>query len=113
YVGTLEDLQMIGRRDILCGLHVHVELPDPRARIDVMTRMLPYVPLFVALAASSPFWQSRATGLKGYRLAAYDELPRTGIPELFRTTGEYEEFIAALVRAGVIKDSSYVWWTIR
>ena len=86
YDTVMDDLQMIGQRNMLCGMHVHVELPDPDERVDVMYRMLPYLPLFVALSTSSPFWQSRATGLKGYRLAAYDELPRTGVPELFRTT---------------------------
>jgi carboxylate-amine ligase len=98
---------------MLCGLHVHVELPDPDDRVDIMMRMLPYLPLFIALATSSPFWRSRSTGLKGYRLAAYDELPRTGVPELFRTPAEYEAYIAALVNAGVMEDSSYVWWAIR
>ena len=44
-----------------------------------------------------------ATGLKGYRLAAYDELPRTGVPELFRTHEEFDAYVAALVRAGVIR----------
>jgi carboxylate-amine ligase len=104
---------MIGQRDLLCGLHVHVELPDPDARIDLMYRMLPYLPLFLALSTSSPFWQSRSTGLKGYRLAAYDELPRTGVPELFRTRQEFDAYVAALVQAGVIEDSSYIWWAIR
>ena len=94
-------------------MHVHVELPDPKARVDVMTRMLPYLPIFVALATSSPFWQSQRTGLHGYRLAAYDELPRTGMPELFRTTEEYESYVAKLVGAGVISDASYIWWAIR
>ncbi|HEX2655937.1 MAG TPA: carboxylate-amine ligase [Xanthobacteraceae bacterium] len=113
YEAVMNDLQMVGQRNMLCGLHVHVELPDPDERIDIMTRMMPYLPLFVALATSSPFWQSHPTGLKGYRLAAYDELPRTGVPELFRTPGEYASYIGALVRAGVIQDSSYVWWAIR
>jgi carboxylate-amine ligase len=113
YDQVMDDLQMIGRRNMLCGLHVHVELPNPDDRVDVMTRMLPYLPLFIALATSSPFWRSRPTGLKGYRLAAYDELPRTGLPELFRTQEEFDAYVAALVRAGVIKDSSYVWWAIR
>ena len=113
YDKVMHDLQMIGQRDMLCGLHVHVELPDPDARVDVMYRMLPYLPLFLALSTSSPFWQSRRTGLKGYRLAAYDELPRTGVPELFRTEQEFDAYVAALVRAGVIKDSSYIWWAIR
>jgi carboxylate-amine ligase len=109
----MHDLQMIGQRDLLCGLHVHVELPDPDRRIDVMYRMLPYLPLLLALSTSSPFWQARRTGLKGYRLAAYDELPRTGVPELFRTQAEFDGYVAALTRAGVIEDASYIWWAIR
>jgi carboxylate-amine ligase len=113
YDAVMHDLQMIGQRNMLCGMHVHVELPEADERVDVMTRMLPYLPLFVALATSSPFWDSRRTGLKGYRLAAYDELPRTGVPELFRTKEEFEAYVAALVRAGVMEDSSYVWWAIR
>src|SRR6266849_4550733 len=113
YDSVMHDLQMIGQRDLLCGLHVHVCLPDPDQRVDVMYRMLPYVPLLLALSTASPFWQSRRTGLKGYRLAAYDELPRTGLPELFRTQSEFDAYVAALVEAGVIEDSSYIWWAIR
>src|SRR5215470_1822239 len=113
YDVVMHDLQMLGQRNMLCGLHVHVELPDPDDRVDIMMRMLPYLPLFIALATSSPFWRARPTGLKGYRLAAYDELPRTGVPELFRTPAEYESYIAALVKAGVMENSSYVWWAIR
>src|SRR3954471_24080852 len=110
---VMEDLQMVGQRNMLCGLHVHVELPDPDDRVDVMMRMLPYLPLFIALGTSSPFWRARPTGLKGYRLAAYDELPRTGVPELFRTQAEYESYVDALVKAGVMQDASYIWWSIR
>ncbi len=59
YDTVMDDLQMIGQRNMLCGLHVHVEIPDPDERVDVMTRMLPYLPLFIALATNSPFWPSR------------------------------------------------------
>jgi carboxylate-amine ligase len=113
YDHVMDELQMIGQRNMLCGMHVHVELPDPDERVDVMCRMLPYLPLFLALSTSSPFWQTQRTGLKGYRLAAYDELPRTGVPELFRTKEDFEAYVAALVRAGVMDDSSHVWWAIR
>ncbi len=113
YDKVMDDLQMIGQRNMLCGMHVHVEFPDPARRIDVMMRMLPYLPLFIALAASSPFWQRRPTGLKGYRLAAYDELPRTGLPELFRTNAEYDAYVDAMVRSGAMQDASHLWWAIR
>ncbi len=113
YAKVMDDLQMIGQRNMLCGMHVHVEFPDPARRVDVMTRMLPYLPLFVALATSSPFWRRRATGLKGYRLAAYDELPRTGLPELFRSNAEYNTYVDAMVRSGAMQDASHLWWAIR
>ena len=113
YDVVMHDLQMLGQRNMLCGLHVHVELPAGEDRVDVMCRMLPYLPLFIALATSSPFWRSRPTGLMGYRLAAYDELPRTGLPELFRTNDDYRDFIEALVGAKIIPDASYIWWAMR
>src|SRR5579863_4279301 len=113
YSQVMDLLQMIGQRNMLCGMHVHVEFPDPMRRVDVMTRMLPYVPLFIALSTSSPFWQGRVTGLKGYRLAAYDELPRTGLPELFRSYAEYDAYVDAMVTSGAMPDASHLWWTVR
>src|SRR4051812_1250692 len=113
YHELMDGLQMVGQRNMLCGMHVHVEVPDPDTRIDVMNRMIPFVPLLLALSTSSPFWRSRCTGLKGYRLTAYDELPRTGLPELFRSMQDYEAYVCALVCSGAIPNASHVWWAVR
>ncbi|MEW6645485.1 MAG: carboxylate-amine ligase [Pseudomonadota bacterium] len=113
YVDMMDDLQMIGRRDLVCGMHVHVQLPDPARRVEVMRRMTPFLPLFVALSASSPFWHGRDTGLKAYRLAAYDELPRSGIPDLFESEQAYADYVETMVRGGAIADASYIWWMAR
>jgi len=112
YDQIMDDLGMLGHRNLVCGLHVHVELPDPESRIDVMTRMMPFLPILLALSTSSPFWRKQRTGLMGYRLAHYDELPRTGLPPLFGGQ-DYERYVETLVQAGIIPDSSYVWWAIR
>ena len=113
YGAIMDDLQMIGYRNMLCGMHVHVEVPDVDVRINLIMRLTPYLPLLLALSTSSPFWQGHLTGLRGYRLAAYDELPRTGLPELFRTNDDYNEFVSSLVAAKIIPDASYIWWSIR
>lgn len=113
YDALMRDLQMIGSRNQFCGLHVHVEVPDEDERIRLMARLMPYLPLLLALSTSSPFWQGRATGLLGYRLAGSSELPRTGLPELFTEPQDYRAYVAALTKAGAIKDASYIWWAIR
>jgi carboxylate-amine ligase len=113
YSAILADLQMVGRRDMLCGMHVHVEVPNPAQRIDIMARAVPFLPILLALSTSSPFWQGHRTGLRGYRLAAYDELPRSGLPEPFNNFEEYQRYVDTLVSAGVIEDASFIWWVIR
>ncbi len=55
YEGIMRELRMLGRRNVVCGMHVHVEVPRPEARVDLMNRLLPATPLLLALSVSSPF----------------------------------------------------------
>jgi glutamate---cysteine ligase / carboxylate-amine ligase len=113
YEGIMHELGMLGRRNVGCGLHVHVEVPRPEARVDLMNRLLPFMPLLLALSASSPFWQGRATGLAGYRLCVFGEMPRTGLPDLFAGLEDFERYVDVMTRAGAIKDASFLWWALR
>lgn len=107
------DLQGVGRRLLICGMHVHVGLDDDDLRIDLMGQIGYFLPHLLALTTSSPFWRGEATGLKSYRIAVFDELPRTGIPEHFDSYGEYRRQVAALIAAGLIEDASKLWWDVR
>ena len=113
YDGVMRELQMVGRRNMLCGMHVHVEVPNPSRRVELTGHLTPYLPLLLALSTSSPFWRGRNTGLKGYRLAAYDEIPRTGIPEFFASEDDYKAYVTALMDCGAIEDESHIWWMLR
>ena len=113
YAGLIREMQMLGRRNVVCGMHVHVEVPRPEARVDLMNRLLPFMPTLLALSTSSPFWQGRATGLAGYRLSVFGELPRTGLPDLFEDEADYARYVGIMTGAGAIKDASFLWWTLR
>jgi carboxylate-amine ligase len=113
YGRVMHDLQMVGSRHVVSGLHVHVALDGLERRIDVMNRILPYLPLLLALSTSSPFWQGKRTGLMSYRSAAAQELPRSGLPDLFGNAAEYERYVDTLVAARAIENSSFLWWVIR
>jgi len=113
YSKVISDLGMVGLGNPISGLHVHVEVPEPDARVEIMHRLMPYLPLLLALSTSSPFWCGYPTGLLGYRNAANDALPRTGFPENFRNLDEYQTYVDTLVEAGIVPDATYVWWALR
>jgi glutamate---cysteine ligase / carboxylate-amine ligase len=113
YERLIENFQMVGRRDIVCGMHVHVAVPRHLDRVALMNRLMSWLPLFLALSTSSPFWNRRRTGLLSYRQAALAEWPRSGVPDFFADERDYAAFVAHLVRAGAARDGSELWWAIR
>jgi carboxylate-amine ligase len=108
-----KDLQAVARRMLICGMHVHVGIEDPDLRIDLLSQITYFLPHMLVLSTSSPFWSGNDTGLKSYRIAVFDELPRTGVPETFDSWGEYQRHVDMLVNAGLIEDASKLWWDIR
>ena len=113
YIALARDFQAPVRRLVICGMHVHIGLEDPELRIDLMGQIAYFLPHLLALSTSSPFWDGEDTGLKSYRLAVFNEVPRTGLPELFDSWGEFQRHLAVLVRAGLIEDGTKLWWDIR
>jgi carboxylate-amine ligase len=107
------DLQAVARRLLICGMHVHVGIGDDDLRIDLMNQMSYFLPHILTLSTSSPFWGGEDTGLKSYRLTVFDALPRTGLPDEYRSFGEYERVIGQLVGAGLIEDATKLWWDLR
>ncbi len=107
------DLQVVVRRLMIGGMHVHLGVEDPDLRIDLLGQATYFLPHLLALSTSSPFWQGTRTGLKSYRLSVFRSMPRAGLPEHFSSWGEYRRHVDVLVEAGMIDDASHLWWDIR
>ena len=112
YDDVVTELQILALRNLVCGMHAHVEMPE-ELRVDVMRRSIPFLPFLLGLSCSSPFWRGMPTGFASYRLTSYDELPRTGLPPLFDSDADYAAYVDVLRRAKVISDASYIWWAVR
>jgi carboxylate-amine ligase len=113
YDALTAEMQGAARRLVICGMHVHVGISDEELRIDLMNQMSYFLPHLLAFSCSSPFWEGRDTGLKSYRLTVFDALPRTGIPERFQSYAEYQRHVDVLINAGLIEDSTRIWWDLR
>ena len=113
YQALTMEMQAAARRLVICGMHVHVGIEDDELRIDLMNQMSYFLPHLLALSCSSPFWEGNDTGLKSYRLTIFDTLPRTGVPERFASWAEYKRHVSILEDAGLIEDTTRIWWDLR
>jgi len=113
YEQLRHDIGAPARRLLICANHVHVGIEDGNLRVDLMNQMRYFLPHLLALSTSSPFWEGINTELKSYRLAVFNELPRTGIPEPYAGFNDYEQHLHTLIETGVIEDGTKIWWDIR
>jgi len=108
-----DDLGLPVRRMLICGMHIHIGIEDEDLRIDLMNQVTYFLPHLLALSCSSPYWEGEDTGLASYRLTVFDALPRTGLPDVLGSYGEYTRMVRQLVKVGCIEDSSKIWWDVR
>jgi carboxylate-amine ligase len=106
-------LQVVARRMLICGMHVHIGVEDEALRFDLFNQLPYFLPHLLALSTSSPFWRGDITGLHSYRLAVFNEVPRTGLPQSFASPSEYHRTLETLIKAGEIEDGTKVWWDLR
>jgi glutamate---cysteine ligase / carboxylate-amine ligase len=113
YQNIVEEMGQLARSLLIFGMHIHVAMPDKQTTIDMMNMVRYFLPHLLALSTSSPFWMGRNTGLKSFRTTVFRRFPRTGIPEVFESWSEYENFINLLVKLNCIDTGKKIWWDVR
>jgi carboxylate-amine ligase len=111
--GIADDCAWATRRGQPSGLHVHVAVGDPDEALAVYNAARSYLPELAALAANSPFFEGRPSGLASTRLKLTEDLPRAGIPPAFSSWRSLAEFVTWARRGGLFSDLSYLWWDLR
>jgi carboxylate-amine ligase len=113
YAELVEQIQWPARRLQICAVQVHVGLRDGARAMPVMNALATYLPHFLALTASSPYWCGHDTGLASARSVIFETLPRVGPPPLLHDWAQFETYMDAQIRAGSIGSIKEVWWDIR
>jgi carboxylate-amine ligase len=113
YREVAEQLRGLSDRTPTCALHVHVGMPDQAAALRAFNGLREHLPLLQALAANSPFWHGRDSGLASARAQLFRGYPRADIPQAFASWDEYEASVDAVCRAGGLTDYTFLWWDLR
>jgi glutamate---cysteine ligase / carboxylate-amine ligase len=77
-------------RQHICGLHVHVSVPDPDTCLRAFEAMLPALPGLLADSANSPFWDGVDSGWRSIRSQIILEMPTGGTPPLLRGWDDWQ-----------------------
>ena len=113
YAELVEQMQWLARRIQTFGVHVHVGIRDGNKAIPIVNALAAYLPHFLAITASSPFWCGYDTGLASSRSVTFGALPTAGPPSRLTDWKQFEDYMETLMRAGTIRSIKEVWWDIR
>jgi carboxylate-amine ligase len=113
YARLVEEMQWLARRLQIFGVHVHVGVRSAEKAIAIANAISAYIPHFLALSASSPFWKGSDTGLSSSRSKVFEALPTAGLPYQLTGWGEFEQLMTTLVSSKAITSIREVWWDIR
>ena len=113
YVKLIEDMQWLARRMQIFGVHVHVGVRSPDKAIAIVNALSSYIPHFLALSASSPYWVGSDTGLASARSKVFEGLPTAGLPHQLKDWAQFEQYMETLIKTQTIASIKEVWWDVR
>ncbi|MPR00303.1 glutamate--cysteine ligase [Modestobacter sp. I12A-02628] len=113
YLELVEKMQWLARRLQIFGVHVHVGVQAPDKAIPMVNALSQYIPHFLALSASSPYWVGADTGLASARSKVFEGMPTAGLPYQLSGWDGFETYMETLISTHAIESVREVWWDIR
>ena len=104
----------LARKFTVFGMHVHVGCESGDQALHVLQSLNRYVPLLIALAASSPFQRATDTGFESSRLHTIDAFPSSGAaPSALKWEQFVEQYLVPMRSMGVAESMKDYYWDIR
>jgi carboxylate-amine ligase len=95
------------------GQHIHVGCPCGDDALYLLHAMSRYVPHFIALAASSPFYQGVDTAFDSARLNSVFAFPLSGRAPFLLRWDDFNGYFDRMRRAGIAASMKDFYWDIR
>lgn len=113
YQRMQRDYGAVARRQLVCGLHVHVALSGAARALSVYNALRAYLPELAALGANAPLRDGRDCGLASVRPLISAMLPRQGVPPIYQSWQALAHDLAWGNRSGRLQRLAGWWWELR
>ncbi|MCC9173090.1 carboxylate-amine ligase [Arthrobacter sp. zg-Y179] len=95
------------------GTHIHVGIPSRDTGVRVLNGIRPWLALFGAVAANSPYWRGQDSSFASWRMVHYRRWSVQGCPPLFADARDYARRLESLLATDVVLDAGHVGWAAR
>jgi carboxylate-amine ligase len=103
----------LAREQAVCGCHVHVDVPDKQAAVQVSNHLRPWLPTLLALTANSPIYLGHDTGFASWRWIMWSRWPSAGAPPYLESVEHYDALVAMHLATGTVMDEQMIYWDVR
>ena len=97
----------------MCGMHVHVSIPDDETGVQILNHLRPWLPIFQAATTNSPLFEGRDTSYASWRSMMWERWPTVGPSPYLESFEHYQTMIADLEASGAALDEGMLYWYAR
>lgn len=105
--------QYLSKRSTVFGQHIHIGCKSAENAIYLTHILARYVPQFIVLSASSPFYQGIDTGYYSSRATIFNCFPLSGTMPYLTDWDSFTAYYYKMKGLGVIKSIKDFFWDIR
>jgi glutamate---cysteine ligase / carboxylate-amine ligase len=113
FLAVSEKYGFLAKQFTVFGQHVHIGCATGDDAIYLTHALVRFIPHFIALAASSPFYQGVDTAFDSSRLSIVNAFPLSGTMPLVRGWAEFNRYYDRMLGLGIIASMKDFYWDIR
>jgi carboxylate-amine ligase len=103
----------LAKQFTIFGQHIHVGCPHGDDAMFLLHGMSRYISHFIALAASSPYYQGVDTAFDSSRLNSLSAFPLSGTAPFILKWNEFTEYFERMRGSGIVDSMKDFYWDIR
>ncbi|WP_241969400.1 YbdK family carboxylate-amine ligase [Legionella sainthelensi] len=105
--------EFLAKRATVFGQHMHIGCDNPEDALYLAHALSRYVPHFIAISASSPFYQGIDTGFVSSRSTVFKAFPFSGAMPFLKNWNEFSLYCYEMNKLGITKNVNDFLWDIR
>jgi len=113
FLSVSEKYGFLAKQFTVFGQHVHIGCASADDAVYLNLALIRYVPHFIALAASSPFYQGVDTAFDSSRLSVVNAFPLSGTMPFVRNWAEFNRYYDRMFDLGIVASMKDFYWDIR